>query len=346
MFLTTKSFSHDENNGHGCNELVPILDTKYFESIKEQIEWFAATDSNVAKAPCKRTSPLRLNEAKAFISRREIETAPFFNIPFLKKEVNGVKFKGESSELLAAFEKLTTAKDIFGIFENKKEQVDFQARFAINPACEKVRCAVEKIWGVELGNKILYTLLKHGFNASEFASKSSDRFTLDELDDVLIGLEDLPNFFKPLGHRSGQRLTHFSRGYTLAANGPGVLANAVIMLYDGWSKQKTLARQYTLFHELSHNISNHQGDLDNSPEWLKLSGWIKKGDEWSKNPSACFMSNYGDTNPAEDWAESVSAFRYNAVEFKKKCPAKFNYIKQAAFRGIEYTSNQTCASVH
>jgi hypothetical protein len=35
------------------------------------------------------------------------------------------------------------------------------------------------------------------------------------------------------------------------------------------------------------------------------------------------------------------AYRYNPEAFKR-CPAKYNYLKDMVFDGVEYTSSQAC----
>ena len=48
------------------------------------------------------------------------------------------------------------------------------------------------------------------------------------------------------------------------------------------------------------------------------------------------VSNYGKTSPIEDFAESVTAYRYNP-ERLKDCPSKYYYMKDFVFQGKEYT---------
>src|SRR5690606_25328348 len=97
---------------------------------------------------------------------------------------------------------------------------------------------------------------------------------------VLLGLEDIPEHLVPIGNPN-QRLTRFLEGYTLKDYGPGVMANAVIMLFDLWKDDSSTSRQYTIFHEVSHNMASRLDEMDYNPEWLKLSSWIKKGDDWT-----------------------------------------------------------------
>jgi hypothetical protein len=160
-----------------------------------------------------------------------------------------------------------------------------------------------------------------------------------------MALDDLPNSLMPLAN-SNQRLTHFTRGSGLKMNeGQAVEANAVVMLFDLWDQKSNRGRQYTMFHELSHNIGSKVNNLDDSPEWMALSGWIKKGDEWNSKPDSCFISEYGKSNPAEDWAETVASYRYSGVNLKKNCPEKYDFIKNKVFKGYEYTDSYSCSEL-
>lgn len=297
------------------------------------LEWFSANEGDIKNAPCKAKSPPSMEKMNSFIQSKAKGSSMGY--------IHGISFKQESPALLTAFRELTTAKDEFGLFEMKENQKMIQAKYRINPQCEKVLCALEKIWGKELATKMLYIKLKHNYNTSELAFDNSSKFTKKELDDVLIALEDVPDHLAPLGGRN-QRLTHYKRKATLPSyEGSTVYANAVVMLFDPWTAQSSTKRQYTLFHEFAHNIGAKFRGMDASPDWLKLSGWIKKGDYWDHNGKGCFLSGYGKENPWEDYAESVAAYRYNGQDFKKKCPKKYEFIKNNVF-AIEYTDPKLC----
>lgn len=304
--------------------------------MQKLLEWFGAIDNQVEKAPCKTKTPPTQSEMLKFIASKTKGVSA--------RSVHGVNFKGESPALIDAFKDFTTAKDSFGFYDLIPNQKQINTEYKIGAECDKVLCAMEKIWGKEYAVKLLYMKLKHNFNSSELAFENSDRFTNAELDDVIVGLEDLPQHFQPLG-ASNQRLTHFKRGYTLKQYEGTTLANAVVMIFDPWDKKSRLSKQYTIFHEMAHNISTKLKDMDESPDWLKLSGWVKKGDDWTAAPTACSVSRYGETNPWEDFAETLSAFRYNGAQLKAKCPEKFAFIKNKVFRGIDYTEVKNCTTV-
>lgn len=323
----------------GCKIEVEKNQFQDVEALGKHLEWHGADNSQMQKAACKTLATPSLEEMRSFLNKFTSKTKGTAS-----QNVYGVSLEKESPAMIDLFKKLTTAKDGFGFFEEKENQKNFQKEFSINPECKKVDCAVTKIWGEEQGIKMLYILAKHNFNTSEYAFSNSDRLKSDELDDILMAMEDLPKHLIPVG-ATNQRFTHFSRGYKLKNQSDRVAANAVVMLFDTWSNEPRFERQYSAFHEISHNIGSRLGRLDESPGWLKLSGWVKKGDDWSKGDKACFFTQYSMGNPFEDFAESLSTYRYNPKDFKKKCPEKYNFIKEKVFKGIEYTSNQTCSEL-
>lgn len=336
FILPFSVFSQHDHSTHSDPTCAPI-EEKFFY-FKSVLDWFGANDKDIEKAPCKTKSSPSEEEIVAFIEAKSAG-------PTQSETVHGVRFENEDPLLIKAFRDFTTAKDAFGFKNDKSNQKDIQKEFQVNPECQKVMCAMEKIWGKDLAYKMMYIRLKHNFNTSEMAFHNSDRFTPDELNDVLIGLEDVPSHLIPLG-KDGQRLTHFKRGYTPAQFEDGkTVANAIVMLFDPWNRKGSWGRQYTIFHEMAHNISTRMEDMDESPQWLGLSQWVKKGDEWQAEKEACFVSRYGKANPWEDYAESLSAYRYNAKSFKKKCPEKYSFLKDAVFKGIEYTDVGSCSPV-
>lgn len=316
---------------------LPCLSNENFDEfsqiqkLSQHLSWFSAEDFQIENAPCKSKKIPTSEELNSFIQSKLTKKA------VLQEKINGVEFRDESPELLRAFKHFTTSLDELGLRIFPEKQKNFQAEFSINPQCSKVHCALEKIWGKKTSEKMLYIYLKYNFNTSEYAFKDSDRFYDEELDDVLLALQDLPKQFLSLG-APNQRLTP-----TFVSNEKGkTIANAVIMLFDEWRKSFPIIRQYTLFHEFSHNIAYLFNRFDKSKEWLASSGWIKKGDEWTSAFDACFSSRYGASNPFEDFAESLSAYRYHGAQFKKDCPEKYELLKINIFKNSEYIDLSAC----
>ncbi|MDO9182368.1 MAG: hypothetical protein Q7U04_08155, partial [Bacteriovorax sp.] len=294
-----------------------------------QIDWWSADTAQIQSRKCAEKIPT-LGEIEDDINSRSSTKAE----PHLKAA--NVEFDNESQELVEAFEKLLTKKDIFG----KTVSVEnVQENLKINPSCKKVKCAVEKIFGKELGNKILYLNLKYGFNSSEFAFKSSSRLKINEINSLLSAVSSFPASRFPMN--KNKQLTRFKKGYTLASHNENTVAYAAIAFYDKWANQEASMREYTAFHEMSHYIGSEL-DLDKNKAWLDLSGWVEKDGDWKANKKNSVSSKYGATNPAEDFAEAASAYRYNPKLLKKLNPEKYQFLKETVFDGLEYQKDSEC----
>jgi len=82
-----------------------------------------------------------------------------------------------------------------------------------------------------------------------------------------------------------------------------------------------------------------QKDLDVSPEWLQITGWtLKPGARQSRNRN---LSLY--VQPRSGLlAESVVAYRFNALRFKKENPGRYAFIKDKVFGGREFLRFENC----
>ncbi len=233
---------------------------------------------------------------------------------------------------------LTTRYDFIG--DEEQDQINIQNKYSINPNCEKVICAVKKIFGEKLGPKLLYMNKKFGLNGSDISFSNSSRLHNDEIDRMIRAAQDFPPSFFPM--KSNKRFIKFKRGHTLKIYGPEVIANAMIVFFDSWNDLgNNEMMEYTAFHELGHYAAQELG-LDDNAEWLSIGGWIDKDGKQTTSKKDKCTSEYGQTNPAEDFAESVAAYRYNPNLFKRISPEKYNYIKEVVFQGLEYTSSDKC----
>lgn len=277
------------------------------------LPWWGATITHWQSSPCKSMSAPSLSSVETYLANIADQTVS-------RSHKGGVEFRDESKNLLKAFDDLVA-------------NVDVQEQFQINPDCDKVGCAVEKIWGAELGKKILYMKIKHGFNGSEMAFDDVSRFNINEINQVLIGLEDLPQHLHLMGRKNNQRLLPTAPGSTFPGGKPAV-ADSTIKLYDSWRKGSNgYFKQYTLYHELGHVMGFRGGisSLHSSVNWTTLS--MMPG---------CEVSQYGQSNYIEDFAESFAAYRYAGQTLKQACAAKYEFMKQQVFGQIEYTSEYTC----
>lgn len=279
------------------------------------LNFWSASQQDWQAAPCKNIEAPSLTDIEIYIQEEAGGGSR-------KRVVGGVNFNGESKRLLKAFKQLAANKNL-------------QQMYAINPGCDKVMCAVEKIWGRELGLKILYMKLKHGFNGSEYAFSDTSRFNIDEIDEALITLADLPPHLQELA-LGDQRLLPSAPGSKHPSG--NAVADSSVKLYDTWRSGQSgfntsYYRQQTLLHELGHVMGFHGGlfQKHSTPEWRGL-----------HKSAGCSISVYSNTNHIEDFAESFAAYRYNANNLKETCPAKYEYMKTNIYAGVEYTDDIAC----
>lgn len=297
------------------------------------LNWSAANRSQIRNAACSRNNPFSESEMTSWLGSNSSASS-------LNKTIHGINFSGETEENLKAFERLTTAVNFFGEAKSAAEQPSYTSN------CKKVDCAVREIFGAT-GAQLLFMLRKFGFNGSHIAhSDDADAWKKSELDEVLLALTDFPESVIPL--KDNKKLIHFKRGYQRGEGG-NTIANAVIEVFDLWNNESKEEKRYTLTHEIGHYIAG-ESEVDDSDYWKSLSGWesetsIVDGEEKKEfkatKPSA-IVSRYGKSNPAEDFAESVSAYRYNPQLLKRKSPQKYELIKDVIFNGVEYISEQSC----
>jgi hypothetical protein len=301
------------------------------QSISKTVEpeWWSATEEMIINRKCKEKLPT-LEEIENEIN---LKSDSKFKTSTSKQNVN---FEDENPDLIKSFRKLTIA---IGPTGEELPSEDVQAKYNINPECKKVKCAVEKIFGKELGNKLLYINLKYGFNSSELAFSRSSRLKIEEVNSLISAMQSFPISRFPLS--KNKKLTKYTRDPEYRPGGAETYANATTSFFDGWTAQTPAMREYTAVHEMGHYIGTElKADYD--PKWLELSGWVKKDKEWINTAPNSFTSEYGSGKPSEDFAESVSAYRFNPAALKKASPEKYQYIKETVFDGLEYFEEAQC----
>lgn len=297
----------------------------------EEISWFGASPTQVEKGHCINGPKVDNSFLDRYLLSIEGEIVP-------KKNILGIEFENESQPMLDLFSKLVDpSTDRFQIFTYKKPQL----KSGLVPAsCKKVLCAAEAIFGRNQAKRLLYMLDHYGLNGSHLIYTNSSAWKTNELDQILRSVDDIPSFL--IKQESNKAFYHFSRGYTRGSD--LTLANAVMEFFDRWNTSRPGEQTYVIFHEVAHNLSNidRQTDLDSTPEWLAFSGWTKKDDKWQAKNLSVIPSEYGRTNPAEDFAESVTAYRYNPNAKKLLGEEKYRFIKETVFLGVEFDKEESC----
>lgn len=313
----------------------------------QDVDWWTANEKQVRSAVCRVRLPVTANEIAAFYKRQPVDRGYEPG----EHEILGVRLKNERPELVLALSKLLfVAED-----REKPDKVveNFQKTFQINPSCDKALCAAQKIFGKEVGPQMLFLMERFDVNTSPYSFSNASVFRPDEIADVIRTFE----LTRPdqLPFRPNKKLIKFSRGYTRASygvDGGSVVANASIELFDSWTEDNSHMRQYTLYHEIAHNHSNsYFNDYDASKSWLDLSQWKEeKPGQFSSDRAQMmrghpFVSKYGKTNPAEDFAESVTAYRLNPALLKKQSMEKYNLIRFLVHDGLQFEKNADCQQV-
>jgi hypothetical protein len=295
---------------------------EYWNKIIKQAapDWnLAYYTTGVENSVCRKTTP-NLDEIENWLVKQKK------SISNNNSSIFGYNFTNEDSRYLVAFEKLT-------------------AKYPIpRPAksiCKDVLCAVYELFGKEVGNRLLYLYLKHGFNAgpSEPADLS---LTLRDLEDITQSIEDFPpTAFHPAKTNLGlSQSENDIWAITLVSDD---FKYNTVNFTKTWAKLSDKeARQYTATHEFAHLIDTSYGKLSAASDWRKISGRDPLNKFSSEvNPKSA-VSTYGMNNLNEDFAESVAAYRYNPKLLLGRSKEKYQFIKYAVYDGIEYLSSKQC----
>lgn len=318
------SFAHQGEHEEECLPAGLPSEQALLKAITAPLALWTSTEVQMQKAPCRSLKAPTMEEMDYVIrsnSRGDTQ----------KRTINGVTLE-DDPRMLTMFMHLTTN---FGDFQNPK---NFQELFKINPECSNVSCAMAKIWGPKYGMQMSYLYLHFGFNSSEYSFPNATRFNEGEMNDILIALKDFPDAMTPLTNGNRQ-LTRYTRGKWDPEFRPGTFATSDVQVYDPWTKTSAWERQQTIFHEVTHMLT--EKGTDYSPEWLNLSGWKGSGDSWTASKKNCMVGRYGSKTPGEDFAESAVAYRYNPSRLYKGCPEKYQYMKKF-FKGAEYFAASSC----
>ncbi|MCB0347329.1 MAG: hypothetical protein KDD37_00765, partial [Bdellovibrionales bacterium] len=193
----------------------------------------------------------------------------------------------------------------------------------------------------------------------------------DEIDSIYTLLNTMPDEFLGMTYlKVIQRMaTELVLSFNPLACGQASTGGYILMFdnclhTDRYTFPEDMKRAYSasesilgsMMHELGHHrdyqLSGSKYARGNRfserDEWKNLSGWYikestdaktgKVSRQWdNKVGNEGFVSAYAGSEPGEDFAESVSAYRYSPYQFKKDFPKKYKYIKDEVFASEEYT---------
>jgi len=265
-------------------------------------------------------------------------------LPQKNRDYNGFHFKNDNDIYFNILKNLTEPDTSY---RPDSEPTLYKS---LRQICDSSICVIKNIFGEKNYWRVMYLSHEYGLNTSHL--RFGDSYTPSDtfLNDILNTLEYIPPHLRTLGPQ--KRLIHSI--YNPKSNVPSEAANANISIQDRFFLFPESFRPYLLFHEFAHNWSfNTKFELDESEEWLKISGWKKipmmftyawehslqfhtniKSDYW--------ISHYARANSWEDFAESVSAYRFNPQKLLKQNLEKYNYIKKNIFFNIEFLDEKNC----
>lgn len=315
---------------------IPLLLT--FTSVSSHaLEGFAATDLEVKNAKC--LYPVltkKMDLDKYFRDKEKLSEKNNF-------ETLGFHFENESPFLVKHF------KDLIEITDQTLSHEEPESVKIARKQCQSVRCALSIILGKNESIKALYLLDKYRFNVSPLKYYETQNFSDKDLDLILETMALIPPHLLPL-----QDIQQLSHSHKDAKRPDNEYAVSSIELYHSWDKSSPEQKKYILFHEIAHNWSNIVSEeLDESEEWLKITGWIKIPGGFTvgwdhpfqsrqKMNQYPWASEYASVNSWEDFAESVSSYRFTSDSLFSKSPTRYNFIKNKVFGGIEFKNNKKC----
>ncbi|WP_412471135.1 hypothetical protein [Halobacteriovorax sp. RT-2-4] len=226
------------------------------------------------------------------------------------------------------------------VYDGLKSKEDFKDKILAASKCQSKSCKLKELFeSDELIEKSIFLLFKYGLNTSPYANKDAALLDLEQMDAIIKGVNLLPLHLPKLW--SSKRLVrHIKEDIGYGTHGM-IFANASIELYAPWDRELDEdGKAYSLFHELGHNLAYFY-NLNYSSFWWDMSGWIDHPMGWRYNRNE-MVSLYGQTNPSEDAAESIAAYRLNPSHLKKVSPKKYAFIRDYIFLGQEYLQESKC----
>jgi hypothetical protein len=306
-----------------CGEQLPFPELEKLQQVAHSIAWFGANEPQIKNAFCSRKSSFTPDEMKSWINTNQSPTR-------MSQTINGIQFHNESPDNLETFRILTSRFDDFN------KPIPEQKRYSSR--CNKVDCALKEIFG-ETSLQLQFMQQRYGMNGSHIkvGEAKARPWKKNELDTILLALADIP-----------EGLLNYNKNKTLVHHPDEVqhsnFANATITIFNHWNTASFPRQKYTLVHEIAHNLGI-LSKLDQSDEWKSFSGWSPGGMYGKKNNASMpetVISTYGLENEMEDFAETVSAYRYNPETLKKVSPEKYKLMKDVIFDQVEYTSEKAC----
>lgn len=249
------------------------------------------------------------------------------------------RFSMEVDQKVAHIERACISPACGGSKENVRK-FDLRSFFKKSDGiCSNALCGLKRIFGASQGPMILWSFVKFGANLSPLSDPMADPKGLDvETMQAIIGAASLtPDHLRPFALKDAG-FFRYQRGRSLPFyKGQKVVANSFGGVFDPIDELNYQQKVYFFVHELAHRARlRSKPALDESPEWMRISGW-----EGSKKAPAITLeiSAYAQTNAFEDFAETYALYRLDPNRLKALSPARYEYMRDRVFDGIEYTQD-------
>lgn len=324
-------------------------------SLKRTNLW-AVDGTDLNRANCLRRDPFTEEEMISWLNFHAYQKSK--PVVVAQDRVNGIEFINESPALIQLFKDLVNRSG----FEPEQYTKNF---LSFSSRCTRVLCAAEDIFGKKVGIQLLYMLGRFGVNGSHYAQNHAQPWYTDELDEILLAFAAYPDSL----HQQYYNIpfVHYERDIQIGDRKLGNQLGDAGGLFSSWNILSSDERFITVAHEKAHHFAkfpraqfstadtlSRPKDFDNNPEWYRLSGWSSEDQNtiiFDLGPfhlayPSWVPSIYGRTNPREDFAESILKYRFNPNEFLsllgENGRAKYDYIRDIIFKGIEFRSENDC----
>ena len=206
--------------------------------------------------------------------------------------------------------------------------------------CTTPVCAADAVFGAGIGARLIRLYVVYGFNGSHLGRPGVKPWSVGELDSILGALADAP-LDTPREERlllRDDRLDRFRGTLAIAApagtdlvaiNGAGDIG---LRFGATWAAMTPAQQRAAALHELAHELARTRGRAEG---WSAMWSEAALADAFLARRAGLQtsrVSRYAMTSLAEDFAESVVAYRYAPQLLKQRAPNRLRILREIVFR--------------
>lgn len=232
--------------------------------------------------------------------------------------VRGVGFVDQPASLLREYMRLVPAAQ--------------PERTVAGTTCTTVECALDERFGKGVGLRLLFMLLRHGFDGSQLDRPEAQPWTREELDDVLLALSDLPASATP------------QRPVALLLTSERASSDEAVRIDPSWTGLPRQARRFAVFVAVAGHFETRMsqrpefgtmwmaalgGEAIRQPELLRLAGLPAIGPQ---------------PTPGSDMSIGAALYRYAPESLMATVPKLYALLRETFFDGLEYRHAEQCGA--